>query len=331
MTIQLTIIGLGQIGASIGLALAPYSNKITRMGSDIDRKVMQEAQKLGAVDKTSSNLNAAIRNADLVILAIPLDQVLEMIEAIAPELKEDAVLIDTAPIKARVVKCVEENLPEGRSYVGLTPVLNPAYIHNEGYGIAVAKADLFQDGMFGIITPPQSNAQAVKLATDLIQLLGANPLFIDPLESDGLMATTHVVPQFLSIALLNATLNKPGWNEARKVAGRAFAELSGPAAHLDDAEALGSAASHNRENIVRKLDDVIQALQEIRQEIAQDDAEGLLQRLKEAKAGVNQWWLERGRGNWLAEELPQGDGTSAHMSILGNLFGFDPKRRKKRN
>jgi prephenate dehydrogenase len=215
--------------------------------------------------------------------------------------------------------------------VGLTPVLNPAYIHNEGYGIAVAREDLFQDGLFGIITPPQSNAQAVKLATDLIQLLGANPLFIDPYESDGLMTTTHVVPQFLSIALLDSTLNKPGWNEARKIAGRAYAEASGPAAHLDDAEALGAAANHNRENVIRKLDDLILVLQEIRQEIAQDDAEGLLKRLKEAKAGVNQWWLERGRGNWLAEELPQGDDASAHSSILGNLFGFDPKRRKKRN
>jgi hypothetical protein len=125
-------------------------------------------------------------------------------------------------------------------------------------------------------------------------------------------------------------LNKPGWNEARKIAGRAYAEASGPAAHLDDAEALGAAANHNRENIIRKLDDLILVLQEIRQEIAQDDAEGLLKRLKEAKAGVNQWWLERGRGNWLAEELPQGDGASSHSSILGNLFGFDPKRRKKR-
>ena len=56
MKIQITIIGLGQVGASIGLALAPKSDLIDRIGYDVDPKVMHQAPKLGAVDKTSSNL-----------------------------------------------------------------------------------------------------------------------------------------------------------------------------------------------------------------------------------------------------------------------------------
>ena len=56
MKIQITIIGLGQIGASIGMALAPKSDLTDRIGYDVDPKVMRQAPKLGAVDKTSSNL-----------------------------------------------------------------------------------------------------------------------------------------------------------------------------------------------------------------------------------------------------------------------------------
>ena len=131
------------------------------------------------------------------------------------------------PPKRDVVKWVDEFLPESCSYVGLTPVLNHIYIHNEGYGIATAKADLFHDGMFGVVTPPQSNAQAVNFATEFIQLLGANPLFIDFQENDGLMAVTHLLPQLVSIALLNSTWitqvgrsPKSGWTSVRKQPGQ---------------------------------------------------------------------------------------------------------------
>jgi prephenate dehydrogenase len=331
MTIQLTIIGLGQIGASIGLALENHNDKITRMGSDIDGKVMREALKLGAVDKTTGNLNTAVKNANVVILALPLDQVGEIMEAIGPTLNADTVLLDTAPVKVKVAKWAEEFLPENCWYVGLTPVLNPLYIHNEGYGIAAAKADLFQDGMFGVVTPLQTNTQAVKLATDLIQLLGASPLFVDIYENDGLMAVTHLLPQLVSVALLNATLDQPGWTEARKVAGRAFAEATGPAAHLDDAEALEAAINNNKDNIVRKLDDVISTLQDLRLEITGDDTQALTTRIKNAKKGVNQWWQERGRGNWASEGLPQSETPPAHLDILGNLFGFDLRKKKKKD
>jgi len=329
MTVQLTIIGLGQIGASIGLALGKHGDKLIRIGSDIDPKVMKQALKLGAVDKTSPNLHAAIRAADIIILALPLDQVQEMMNAVAPELKEGAVLMDTAPIKVATAEWAVAILPENRSYVGFTPILNQRYLHTEGYGIAAAKSDLFQNGMFGITTPPKTSPEAINLATNLAKLMDAEPLFVDLHEIDGLMAATHLLPQLMSAALLNATLDQPGWREARKVAGRAFAEVSGPAAHLDDVEALVAAANLNRANTVRKLDDAIAALQSLRREIAQDDSDALSTRLKHAKAGVHQWWQERGAGNWLADELPKAENIPTKSDVLGNIFGFGLWKKKK--
>jgi len=331
MSIQLTIIGLGQIGTSIGLALAEHKDKITRVGSDIDGKVMRQAQKLGAVDKTAANLSAALKNADIIILALPQDQIQEVIKAIAPALKGGAILMDTAPSKAVVAKWATELLPDGCSYVGLTPVLNPQYLHSEAFGISAAKPDLFHDGLFCIVTPHPANTKAINLATDLIQLMGSEPLFVDLYEIDGLMAATHLMPQLVSIALLNATLDQPGWKEARKIAGRAFAEVSGPAAHLDDVEALVDSTDLNKENIIRKLDDIIAALQGLRGDIVQGDSKRLGTRLKHAKAGVNQWWQERGGGNWLKEELPRSETLPTRSNVMGNLFGFGLGNKKKKN
>ena len=135
----------------------------------------------------------------------------------------------------------------------------------------------------------------------------------------------------MSIALLNATLDQPGWKEARKIAGRAFAEVSGPAAHLDDVEALVDSADLNKENIIRKLDDIIAALQGLRSDIAQGDSKSLGTRLKHAKAGVNQWWQERGGGNWLKEELPRSETLPTRSNVMGNLFGFGLGSKKKKN
>lgn len=331
MSVQLTIIGLGQIGGSIGLALGVYSDKLTRTGFDTNGETRHQAQKLGAVDKTSLSLNAAVRHADILILALPLDQVEEVMKAAAAVLKEGAVVMDTAPVKVATTQWAGEILPKGCSHVGFTPFLNPRYLHNEGFGIAAARADLFQHGLFGITTSASTAPQALELATNLAQLMGASPFFVDLYEFDGLMAATHLLPQMLSAALLNATLDQPGWGEARKVTGRAYAEVSGPAAHLEDVEALVAAARLNRQNLLRKLDDAITALQELRGDIAQEDSEALGKRLTHAKVGVNQWLQERSSGDWRAQELPTTGKLPSSGEVMAGMLGFDFLRRKKKD
>ena len=82
MKIQITIIGLGQIGASIGLALAKKSDTIERIGYDIDPRVLRQASKIGAVDKTSSNLLKVLKSSDAVLLALPTDEIRPMMALI---------------------------------------------------------------------------------------------------------------------------------------------------------------------------------------------------------------------------------------------------------
>jgi prephenate dehydrogenase len=218
--------------------------------------------------------------------------------------------MDTAPVKEVVAKWVKDLLPEGRHYVGLTPVINPEYLHEETFGVQAAKADLFHDGLMAIVSPPDANSKSIKLVADLTRLLGADPLFADVVEVDGLMTATHIVPQLIAAALLNATVDRPGWREARKFAGRAYAEVSGPIVHLGEPGALASTALFNQEHVLRVTDSVIAALQKLRKDIARQDGEKLSERLERAREGRDKWWEDRRSANWSAGSTTEGKSTT---------------------
>jgi prephenate dehydrogenase len=179
MSVRITIVGLGQIGSSIGLALKAHNLDIHRIGHDKDPQAAKESQKAGAVDDVKYNLPASIRESKIVILALPLAAVRETLEIIAPDLQEGALVLDTAPAKATVAAWAKELLPPGRFYIGLTPAINPEYLHGMEFGVKAARADLFQKGLMVVNAPTGTPGNMFNLAMDLVKLLGAMPLLMD--------------------------------------------------------------------------------------------------------------------------------------------------------
>ena len=88
MAVQLTIVGMGQIGTSVGLALADQTEVIHRLGHDRELRIARRAKKMGALDKVSMNLPSSVEKADLVLLALPVDQIRETLEIVREDLKE---------------------------------------------------------------------------------------------------------------------------------------------------------------------------------------------------------------------------------------------------
>jgi len=325
MAVQLTIVGMGQIGTSVGLALADQTEVIHRLGHDREHRIARRAEKMGALDKVSMNLPAAVEEADLVLLALPVDQIRETLEAVRNDLKEGAVVMDTGPAKQVVASWVGELLPEGRFYVGLSPVLNPVYLHDIDFGTEAAHPDLFRDGLMGIVSPPGVPSEAIKLAADLTRLLGATPLFADPLEMDGLVAATHILPQLLAAGLLNATVGQPGWQEGRKVAGRSYAEVSAPVMYPTEPKTLTTAAMLNRENVVRVLDGLIASINAIRNDLSTEDSETLEERLNRAREGRAVWLRGRMAADWASEETASIEAPSA-SELFGRFIGRGKKK-----
>lgn len=319
MTVQITIIGMGQVGTSIGLGLAAHSDKIKRIGHDKSFEQANKAQRLGALDRVEINLPRSVEAADLVILSLPMDAVEETLRMIAPDLRPNCVVVDTAPYKSPVADWARTHLPPGRHYIGLVPAPGPHHITGME---RPPHTDLFRGGVMGLVSPPGTPGEAIKLAADLASLLGVEVFFMDMLEADNLMASAHILPQLLSAALLDATVDFSGWQEMRRLAGRPYATATLPAASQDAPEALAQAALANPQATLRAVDAYIQNLTALRTAIAGGEQAELTRRFEQARLGREKWWAERASGNWRkiefgSSELPKSPG------LLGNWFGRD--------
>jgi prephenate dehydrogenase len=118
-------------------------------------------------------------------------------------------------------------------------------------------------------------------------------------ESDGLMASTHLLPQLVAAALLNATVDQPGWLEGRKVAGRPYALVTAGLAYQDEIDSLRVASIQNRTSIVHALDVMIAALRGLRDDIDQGDEDSVAERLEAALQGRHRWLAERTTADWM--------------------------------
>jgi prephenate dehydrogenase len=332
MSVQITIVGLGQIGSSIGLALKAHHLDAQRVGHDKDAQAAKESQKLGAVDDVKYNLPASIRQAKIVILALPLAAMRETLEVIAPDLQEGTLILDTAPAKATVAAWAKELLPPGRFYIGLTPAINPEYLHGTEFGVKAARADLFERGLMVVNVPTGTPANVFNLAMEFVSLLGAMPLLMDTAEADGVFSAMHVLPQLAAAALLHTTVDQPGWQEARKLAGRPYATVTAGAAYHDDVLSLGETALENRENTVRLLNAYITALLNLRDTIEANDREAVTERLQDAFQGRMRWLDERVAGEWLKGEAQEIDapsfGERVNQMLFGGLMADRQKHRK---
>ncbi len=324
MQIKLALIGLGQIGASLGLALRPYQKKLTRTGYDRDPDVMQRALEMGAVDRTVSTPVEAVAEADIVFLSVPLDEIPDILQKIAPSLPEDCVVLETSPIKQPVAEWMAATLPPRRHHVGLIPVVNPRYLHETVKGIEGAHPDLFANSSIVIASRVDTAAEAIKLASDLTRLAGSNPIFMNLEEADAAMASVHILPQLLAAALLNVSLAQPGQEEAGQLAGRPYAEATAPIMYQDDRLALRDAALLNKENVLRALDSVMAALRHLQQAIEQGDEAALQEQIQRAHEGRRRWLADRERNDWLGEELSAADIKSVGEQVR-YMFGFRPR------
>ena len=329
MAVQLTIVGLGQIGASMGMALSGKKDLIFRVGHDKDLGIARKAEKMGAVDRVEINLPRSVEEADIVLLSIPMDQIQETLQIIAPDLKLGAVVIDTAPLKEAVAVWAKDYLPEGRHYVGLTPAINPACFDVQGTGLDTARPDLFQNGIMAVIVPPGSVSEAIKLAVDLTQLVGAKAMFFDAVEIDSLMAATHQLPQLLSAALLESTVDQPGWREARKVAGRAYSEVTDPIQRIGNPNSLQTSLLLNKSNVLRVIESLITTLEDMRTDIELESAGSIVSRLEQAQKGRALWWKQRNEANWAAEEVEMPTQMPTSSEVFGRMVGLGRKRKPK--
>jgi prephenate dehydrogenase len=304
----------------MGMALRQEKLTSAVVGHDIDRAVSGKAKKSGAVDRTDWNLLSACDDSDLVILATPVDAIKPTLEAIGPELRPGCVVIDTATIKEPVLAWAASTLPEGVHFVGGDPLPGPAAAGLSG--VDAARADLFENGLFCVVPSPSANEEAVKLAIDLVQILGAKPLFLDSVEHDGLVAAVGHLPSILALALMETLVHQPTWRELRKVAGSSLE--AGTKLVAIDPIGQGEVSIANRDNLIRWIDTYVDSLSSIRAVLEKGEPEEMIERYQTAFKERAKWLHDWTGGGWY--EGPRTE-MPARSSMLDSFVGTFWRRK----
>jgi prephenate dehydrogenase len=186
------ILGLGQIGGSIGLALGARGGW-RRVGFDRDPRVAHAARRAGAVDAVAPSLEAACAGAAIAVAAVPVNALARVIARAAAALPAGAVLMDTGSARAGVTEALAGAARRGIRAVGGHPIAG-----SEGHGLAAARPDLFRDTRFALL--PLAGA-APMLARRLVRDLGARELVVPARAHDRALARTSHLPYVLARAI----------------------------------------------------------------------------------------------------------------------------------
>ena len=262
---QVTIIGLGLIGSSMGMALrARHGNGITITGYDSNQEAHDAARKLGAVDSTEWNLDTAVENADVVIVASPANAVYDIFEAMAAYLKPDAVVIDTASTKRAVIDWADELLPSTVGFVGTNPLAGAGF-----RGQKDAHATLFEGKRFAVVPSVQTPERAIKTASRIIEDVGATPFFMDVDEHDSFSAAVNGLPIVVSAAMLSVASSSPAWREISRFVGSDFQAMTDVA--TQDPALSHATAVTNPDMTAHWIDQLIGVLQDMRRGITDEE------------------------------------------------------------
>jgi prephenate dehydrogenase len=262
---QITIIGTGLIGGSLGLALR--KRKFTGRIVGCDREAtLEKARMRGAIDSGTANPGDAVRGSQLVVLATPVLAIVDLIERIGPVLPAKALLTDVGSTKAAVVeramKVFEKSA--GKKFLAGHPMAG-----KELSGVDFADADLFQNAVWFLTPLPGQSLNEGLFAeyAGWIDQIGARIAMLPAEEHDRLCAWISHVPQMISTALAAALVEEFGQDAPLLPAGgRALQEMTRISA--SPYSMWRDIAISNKKNLEDALWKVEQRLAHIRENLA---------------------------------------------------------------
>jgi len=281
----IAIVGTGLMGTSLALAIKSSNLKVDIVGTDYDSIARSGAQKSGAFKKVESRLANAIRGADVVVFATPIQAMREMMESAANDFEEGCVVTDVGSSKKVVLQWAEEVLPKHVSFVGGHPMAG-----KELAGPKNADGTMFKGKAYCIVPSVNAERAAVSSVTTIAEAIGAKPFFIGVDEHDSFVAAVSHLPFMMSVALMGTASKSANWDDIAQLASSGFSDLSRLAA--GDPVMHRDICVTNPEPIVAWMDSYIRELYELRNMLAKEggpDPDALHEVFEEAMNARARW------------------------------------------
>lgn len=219
---NVSIVGVGLIGGSIGLALRKIKRNIRVTGIGRNTVKLARAKKAGAVEKFTTDFVEGVKDADLIIIAVPVSKTSEMIKKLIDGIKTGTIVIDVGSVKGKVVKEAERLLTGKGHFVGTHPMAG-----SERTGVENAKAGLFQGSTCIITETRKTDKDALNAVRALWKAVGANVLILDPETHDRLVAEVSHLNHVLAFALASQVGENHRRNEdISKIAAGSYNDMT---------------------------------------------------------------------------------------------------------
>lgn len=284
---KLVIFGVGLIGGSVALALKKAKAPATIVGVGRSAESLQTALDLGVIDVATSDVPAAVKDADIILIAAPVAQTPAILNAIKPHLALSTVITDAGSTKGDVLLCAQDILGnQFNQFVGGHPIAGA-----EKSGVTAAMADLYINKNVVLTPTAETDSQAIARVKSLWQDCGANVSEMTAATHDGIFAAVSHLPHLLAFALVDDIASRANAEQLFGFAASGFRDFTRIAG--SHPEMWRDISLANRTALLSELDAYQQELSKLQQLLKAEDGEGLKTLFERASVARNNWGESR--------------------------------------
>lgn len=262
---QIAILGLGLIGASFAAALQTSNATGLLIGYDKDAASSDFCMQRGYINHAAKSAEEAVKDADIVVFAVPVAALAEVAKTIAPHLKKGVVVTDISSVKQEAVLAILPHLPGDAILVPAHPIAGGSV-----HGARAARADLF-DGKLAVLTPEKGKTppHAIAAIARLWEAVGSRTERMSPENHDIIYAYVSHLPQLLAYAACQTLADEAFPENEIPESFRQFIRLGG-----SDAALWGDIAVANQEPLRHALAHALTTLEHMEKEFAAGEVHG---------------------------------------------------------
>lgn len=273
-----TIIGVGLLGGSLGLALKKKGLAARVNGVGHRQATLDKAVELGAIDQAFLDPVEPARDSDLIVICTPAATVPRFLDILRPVCPPRCIITDVASTKSVICAHAAATWPAPRRFIGCHPMAG-----SEKFGPEHARPDLYQGCVTVVEAGPSLDSAARAMVVDLWRALGAEVVDLPPDLHDRLVAQTSHLPHVVAAAVAQVAASGASLETVRKLVGKGFQDLT----RIADSrpEIWRDICLTNRENILAALDALSGRLDEARRALEHADGDALERFFRQGNTG----------------------------------------------
>ncbi|MEE8482491.1 MAG: prephenate dehydrogenase/arogenate dehydrogenase family protein [Acidiferrobacterales bacterium] len=275
---RISIIGIGLIGGSLARALrrADFAKEIVGYGRNLGN--LKLAVEMGVIDHAEVKIEAAVQNADMILIAAPVGAMAGIFSQLAGKVLPDTVITDVGSVKTAVIKAARESL-SAEEFINFVP--GHPIAGTEQSGVAASREDLFHEHQVILTPEPDTSRDAVEKVRAMWEAAGAEVRYLNAEKHDSVLAASSHFPHVLAYALVDMLVRRDDHRDIFDFAAGGFRDFTRIAG--SDVTMWRDICVNNREPLMALLEDYRQNLGDIMKAIENGDAQWLMDTFERAR------------------------------------------------